>query len=310
MESKLRITIPKPCHEDWNIMTPEETGRFCAVCSKGVVDFTDKTSVEIQDYFINNRGKNICGRFKSKDVNTFDIKIPQSILKQQMPFQKAFLLALFVVMGTTLFSCKNHDDENLGKVIIEDTVIKKEVTIGLPIPSKDSIKKIKDVAQLQKPKKNIEIITGDVSNIEIVETKSQTVYEDGEIYGMVGVNTYPEYKGGIKLFNDFVDKNYTGPKKANKINGDLRASFTIEKDGTLNDIKIVKNLGSESGEELLKVLKKSPKWYPAEYQGKKMRFNFEIAVYISNDTIFKTFRKKISAKIDSVELIRITKFDN
>ena len=47
MESKFKITIPKPCHEDWNAMTPEETGRFCSVCTKGVVDFTNKTTEEI-----------------------------------------------------------------------------------------------------------------------------------------------------------------------------------------------------------------------------------------------------------------------
>lgn len=310
MESKLRITIPKPCHEDWNLMTPEETGRFCSVCSTGVVDFTNKTTAEIEDYYSNNKGKKICGRFKNSDVNTFDIKIPKSVLTQQIPFQKAFLLTLFIVMGTTLFSCKNHNDENLGKVIVEDTIIKKEPIMGLSLPPKDSIKKIKDVVQFQKPKKNIEIITGEVTATKIEQAKTQTVYESDEVYGMPGISIYPECKGGIQLFKDFVLNNYIFPQKANKINGILRAGFTIEKDGSLNGVKIIKDLGSNSGEALLNVLKKSPKWHPAEYQGKKTKFDFEITLYISNDTIFKTFSKKISAKIDSIELTRITKFDH
>ena len=38
----MKITIPTPCHENWNEMTPNEMGRHCTVCSKTVKDFTDQ----------------------------------------------------------------------------------------------------------------------------------------------------------------------------------------------------------------------------------------------------------------------------
>ncbi len=60
MNTLFDILIPKPCHEDWNAMTPDEKGRFCSVCTKGVVDFTNKTNQEIQDCFIQNQGQKIC----------------------------------------------------------------------------------------------------------------------------------------------------------------------------------------------------------------------------------------------------------
>jgi hypothetical protein len=143
MKNKFNITIPKPCHEDWNSMTPEETGRFCSVCTKGVVDFTNKNPEEIQNYFNQNKGQKICGRFKIEQVGRFDISIPQSILQQKMSFHKAFLLTLFIVMGSTLFSCKNHNDATLGEVsVVEDTTATKENkligdTVYIP---KDTIK--------------------------------------------------------------------------------------------------------------------------------------------------------------------------
>lgn len=41
------ISIPKPCHEDWNKFASDEKGAFCKVCSKSVHDFTKKKPEEI-----------------------------------------------------------------------------------------------------------------------------------------------------------------------------------------------------------------------------------------------------------------------
>lgn len=141
MERKYKITIPELCQVDWNKMTPEETGRFCSICTKGVVDFTNKNNIEIQEYFIKNQGQKVCGRFRNEQVNKFDIQIPQSVLKQRLPFHKAFLLALFIVMGTTLFSCKNHNDDTLGDVVVVEDTIQANHTTGVILPPKDSIQK-------------------------------------------------------------------------------------------------------------------------------------------------------------------------
>lgn len=126
METKYQITIPKPCHEDWNAMDPDPTGKFCGSCVKNVVDFTNMEASEIQAYFVLNSGKKVCGRFKNEQVNKFNLEIPQSVLNKKMPFRKAFLLTLFVVMGSTLFSCRNNDGSTLGEVaVVNDTIAEK-----------------------------------------------------------------------------------------------------------------------------------------------------------------------------------------
>lgn len=38
---KYKISINKPCQENWNGMSPTQQGAFCAVCKKDVVDFTN-----------------------------------------------------------------------------------------------------------------------------------------------------------------------------------------------------------------------------------------------------------------------------
>ena len=54
--------IPKPCHENWNKMTPKEQGKHCEVCSKVVVDFTKKSPIEISHVMANAVGE-VCGNF-------------------------------------------------------------------------------------------------------------------------------------------------------------------------------------------------------------------------------------------------------
>lgn len=58
----MKVTIPKPCHENWASMTPEEKGRFCQVCSKSVRDFTNSSDLEIMNDLSQN--PNICANFQ------------------------------------------------------------------------------------------------------------------------------------------------------------------------------------------------------------------------------------------------------
>ncbi|WP_276966418.1 TonB-dependent receptor plug domain-containing protein [Chryseobacterium sp.] len=64
----MKITIPKPCHENWDTMTPYEKGRFCAVCSKTVQDFRTAPDDEIIQVF-SNTSQEICGAFHPSQLN-------------------------------------------------------------------------------------------------------------------------------------------------------------------------------------------------------------------------------------------------
>ena len=89
-----KLRIPKPCHENWNKMTPAEKGRLCKTCAKTVVDFTKKSSTEIKEYLIENKSERVCGHFYRKQLDSIVIQLPETTFHQQLSFQKLFLLSL------------------------------------------------------------------------------------------------------------------------------------------------------------------------------------------------------------------------
>jgi len=130
----LKITIPTPCHEDWNKMTPDQTGRHCNTCAKSVVDFTNMSDEEVKYFFINKKEEErVCGRFKQTQLHRVVIELPQSIFSIQMPLWKKFLAACLVVFSTTLFSCETKIGDG-SKTGVQEQTIQLNSTIGKPVP--------------------------------------------------------------------------------------------------------------------------------------------------------------------------------
>ncbi len=66
----MHLTIPTPCQKNWDTMQPQDDGRFCAACSKVVVDFTQMSQGEITEYFEKRKKWNVCGRFLHSQLDS------------------------------------------------------------------------------------------------------------------------------------------------------------------------------------------------------------------------------------------------
>lgn len=88
--------------------------------------------------------------------------------------------------------------------------------------------------------------------------------------------------GGLEEFYNFIGQNYVYPKEAQlaKVKGRVLISFVIERDGTVTDIKILRDLGYGTGEAAVKMLEKSPKWKPGIQKGKPVRVQFTLPLQV------------------------------
>ncbi|RZK55759.1 MAG: TonB family protein [Pedobacter sp.] len=100
------------------------------------------------------------------------------------------------------------------------------------------------------------------------------------IYAFHTMEVPAEYPGGIAKFYEFLSKSIKYPELAteNNIQGTVYTSFTIEKDGTLSDIKIDRRLGYGTDEEALRVLKLSDQWNPGVQNGRTVRVRYNIPI--------------------------------
>ncbi len=138
--------------------------------------------------------------------------------------------------------------------------------------------KIKD---LKDKKLGAEDIKGDPDaplTIEPVGTGPKDVVDDNKIYNTAGIEVKPDFPGGIAKFLAYVGNNFRFEEEG--VSGRVIVTFVIEKDGTLTDIKVVRDIGFGSGAEAIRVLKKSPKWIPGIQNGKKVRVLYSLPISI------------------------------
>lgn len=108
------ISIPEPCHENWNDMSITEKGRFCSSCSKVVVDFTNRSKASILQEYLNSdqNGEKLCGVFKNSQLDEINRDFELYSFRSKQSFQSAFVFSLMLVFGLTLFSCNSEDQKN------------------------------------------------------------------------------------------------------------------------------------------------------------------------------------------------------
>lgn len=59
--------------------------------------------------------------------------------------------------------------------------------------------------------------------------------------------------------------------------------LSLKKDGTLSNIKILKEMGYGTGDEAERVLKNSPKWKPGKINEKSVRTMYSLPIVIASE---------------------------
>jgi protein TonB len=104
---------------------------------------------------------------------------------------------------------------------------------------------------------------------------------DNSIISSSLLDKMPEFPGGIKKFYSYVGTNFKNPEIDSESAVQVYVSFVIEKDGSMTDIKVIKDPGYGLGAEAIRVLRSlRTKWTPGMIEGKAVRTAYNLPITI------------------------------
>jgi TonB family protein len=279
------FSVPNPCHEKWDGMQSKNNGRYCDSCQKVVIDFTNKTEQEIIDYIAANTGKKMCGTFKTTQLpkpNHF-IESP----KQETVIR--FLAALLLVFGMTLFSCNNPYEKKIKEE-------EPERLMGMIIPTIDTVPSTQEEVQptqiideppviVTETTKTCSTTTGILEELRYPEPMPEPPIIDsvpkltkdivlGAIY-----EPMPEFIGGDIAFRQYIQNYIRYPETNDVKEGTVYIAFIVKKDGSIENVMLLRGIGQEYDEEAIRVVKAMPKWKPAMHNGKAIDVKMNIPIH-------------------------------
>ena len=119
------------------------------------------------------------------------------------------------------------------------------------------------------------IISGKVDAQENTNSQIVGVYKEDSLMSFEKVEVEAQFPGGLRAWQRFLEKNLNAQVPAEKGapagNYTVVIRFIVDKDGSLSDFKPNTKHGYGMEEEILRVLKLSPKWTPAQDKGRTLK---------------------------------------
>jgi protein TonB len=158
------------------------------------------------------------------------------------------------------------------------------------VPASQVVDEIPTIDDLKVADPGPETVKGDPGAEVVIDqavgTSSIThaaVIEDEQVYSIVSIEQMPDFPGGLSKFYGYISKNYNYPAAAREqgVSGRVIVSFIVEKDGSLTDIKVLRDMGLGTGEEAMRLLKKSPKWRAGVQNGRTVRVQYTLPIMLN-----------------------------
>ena len=94
------------------------------------------------------------------------------------------------------------------------------------------------------------------------------------------VQKQPEFPGGNDALFKFMRENIIYPQIAadNGVQGTVIVQFTVNENGELTDLVVVRSLDRSCDQEALRVIRKMPRWIAGEQNGKKVSVRFTVPI--------------------------------
>lgn len=203
------------------------------------------------------------------------------------------VVALGVVYGAFEYSTKESDVavlEDTTQVNIEDEMIAIPNELPPPPPEVPNIPILSDQIDIVDDEISVDddlfVNLEDDANtgVQIMDYKEIAVQEEEEeeeTYNYAQVQEKPSFKGGdANEFSKWVNSRLVYPEiaKENGVQGRVTLQFTVEKDGSVTNVKVLRGVDESLDKEAVRVVASSPKWKPGKQRDKAVKVVYTFPV--------------------------------
>ena len=205
-------------------------------------------------------------------------------------------IGLVVSLAITLFAFEWTSTEtetalleDTTEILIEEEIISTQMETPPPPPEAPKIPVLSD--QIDIVDDEIEIEDDMFMNLEddaslgveimdYVEVEEEVVEEEAIPFTLI--EERPTFQGGDPrtLFPKWVNQRLVYPEiaKENGVQGRVMLQFTIEKDGSITNIKVLRGVDPSLDKEAMRVVATSPKWTPGKQRDRAVPVTFTFPV--------------------------------
>ena len=248
---------------------------------------------------------------KQELQNIHEYEADEWVINHGIDAKKYQLLLIKKAVGTRLYSMANNlNHSNLKKRIT--MMLKKNsnpwacmkylyilplATIAVAAFARPEISnefdeissaKVSDLASFMKAEVEKSLETPPVTSLAPQDSVFQVVEE------------MPEFPGGMQAMMQFIASNVKYPSIAQKngVQGRVITQFTVGKDGSITDAKVLRSVDPYLDKEALRVISAMPKWKPGKQGGKAVatRFTVPVVFRLTGDEPEKKSTLKIGGK--------------
>ncbi len=219
-------------------------------------------------------------------------KNPKADLEKRRGLYLEIGLVVILAVSLIAFNIKSYDADETSAFVREtidepeETIIQTDIQEPPPPPPPEApevttvIEVVSDDKEIEKEVTFSSEVTDETKNIAIVQVQIEDEEDETETQIFTVVENEPEFPGGMEALYKYLAQNIKYPQLArdNNITGKVYVTFVVERDGSIANPKVLRDIGGGCGAEAIRVVKSMPKWTPGKQRGKAVRVQFNLPV--------------------------------
>ena len=219
-------------------------------------------------------GERLFSMANNLNHNSLKKRITMMKIKRTNPMQKAKIAFVLPLAAMTVVAFASQKVENLSEKVEQESEAFSSVSDN-PV-----VRAVGETAHVAAVKVQEDKALEEASSMPMAKDTAET--KSSKEFPCIP-ETFPQFPGGHIALFEYLSKNIKFPKS--KENEDVKVrvvtTFTVEKDGSITDAKIVRSQGEAFDNEALRVINGMPKWIPGTQNGKAVSVKYTLPITFS-----------------------------